>query len=264
MDCERCRTAVSARLDGEPEDAPTAATDAHLEQCASCRAWQAEASALTRRLRVRPAATTPDLVSVVMSAAPDPAPPRRRRVLRTALGAVAAAQLGLGLAQGLLPALHGHGIAHGHLFNESTAWNLAMAAGLLWVAARDRPAGGMLPVLSVFLVVLAGFSVHDLSSGAVTVGRVASHGLLALGLGLLYATERTRDGRRPAACRSRCGGFREPRIRCRGRLLRHPGGKREDRPRRWPASHCAVGRGLTGVRTRRRRCPRSTAPVAAR
>lgn len=129
MDCERCRTAVSARLDGEPEDAPAAATDAHLEQCASRRAWQAEASALTRRLRVRPASTTPDLVSVVMSAAPDPAPSRRRSVLRTALGAVAAAQLGLGLVQVLLPALHGHGAAHGHLFNESTAWKLAMGAG---------------------------------------------------------------------------------------------------------------------------------------
>lgn len=206
MDCERCRTAVSARLDGEPEDAPTAATDAHLEQCASCRAWQAEASALTRRLRVRPAATTPDLVSVVMSAAPDPAPPRRRRVLRTALGAVAAAQLGLGLAQGLLPALHGHGIAHGHLFNESTAWNLALGVGMLWASWRDRTAGGVLPVLSAFVAALAGFSVHDLIVGAATVERVASHALLLVGLGLLFAVHRRGGGGPAPADAGRDGG----------------------------------------------------------
>lgn len=59
---------------------------------------------------------------------------------------------------------------------------------------ETRDGRGLLWALSVFLVVLMGFSVHDLSPGAVAVGRVASHGLLALGLGLLCATERTRDG----------------------------------------------------------------------
>ena len=185
---------MSARLDGEPGTAPAEEVDAHLQRCAACRAWQAEAIALTRTLRVRPASPTPDLVDAVLTDVPRR---RRRPVLRLSLGAVAVAQLVLGVVQMLGLGPHAHHGMSAHLFNESTAWNLAVGAGLLWAAVRTRAVSGMLPVLSVFLVVLTAFSLHDLLTGMVSLDRVASHGLMLVGLGLLYTVQRTGHGHHP-------------------------------------------------------------------
>lgn len=44
MDCDTCREALSARIDGEAE--PTS-PDEHLHSCAVCQEWYAAASALT-------------------------------------------------------------------------------------------------------------------------------------------------------------------------------------------------------------------------
>ncbi|QUH01650.1 zf-HC2 domain-containing protein [Saccharopolyspora erythraea] len=194
MNCESCRISISARLDGEDGTAPDEQVDAHLESCAACRAWQAKAAMLTRGLRVRPASPTPDLVDAVLAHAPRR---RHRAVPRVALAVVAVAQLLLGALQMLGLGPHAHHGMSAHLFNESTAWNLAVGAGLLWAAARTRAVSGMLPLLSVFLVVLTGFSLHDLLAGVVSVDRVASHGLMLLGLGLLYTVHRTSSGGHP-------------------------------------------------------------------
>ena len=195
MDCERCRISISARLDGEAEAAPAADVDAHLDQCARCRAYQADAGLLTRNLRVRLVTDTPDLVGPVLARAERP--DRRRTALRSALALVAVAQILLGTFQ-LLGLSGAHGHAHGgmaaHLFNESAAWNLAIGVGMLWAAWRDRTAGGVLPVLGAFVAVLAGFSVHDLIAGTATLARVGSHALLLAGLGLLVAVHRRHRG----------------------------------------------------------------------
>lgn len=169
---------------------PAAWTDEHLAQCPACQQWQARATALTRALRVRPATATPDLVGPVLETAVLPAPSRGWWA-RAALGAVAVAQLTLGMAEVLgvdqgMPDMAGSA----HLFNESTAWNLALGLGMLWAALRTRAASGMLPLLGGFLLVLGAFSVHDLLDGTATLGRVASHGLLVVGMGLLYAVHR--------------------------------------------------------------------------
>ncbi|CCH33157.1 zf-HC2 domain-containing protein [Actinosynnema sp. NPDC047251] len=217
MDCDTCREALSARLDGEPEPAPAGDTDAHLEGCAACRAWQDGAAALTRSLRLRPATATPDLVDAVLAAAP-PVPATRGWYPRAALAGVAVAQITLGLGQVLGsgpaggPAVGGstvggsaghgiHGATGGHLFNESTAWNLALGLGLLWTALRPRATTGLLPVVAGFVVVLGAFSVQDLVSGEATVQRVTSHAILVLGLVLLVVVHRGRrdpDGGRVA------------------------------------------------------------------
>ncbi|MBB5957103.1 putative anti-sigma-YlaC factor YlaD [Saccharothrix tamanrassetensis] len=197
MDCETCREALSARLDGEPEPVPAGDTDAHLDGCAACRAWQDEAAALTRSLRLRPATPTPDLAAAVLDAAAPVKATTRGWYPRAALAGVAVAQLTLGLAQvlgsGTAPAAAGHGV-HGasgsHLFNESTAWNLALGLGLLWTALRPRATTGMLPVVAGFVVVLGVFSVQDLVAGQATVQRVTSHAILLLGLVLLVVVHR--------------------------------------------------------------------------
>ena len=117
---------------------------------------------------------------------------------RLALGVVALAQLALGLAQILgvqAPTQAGHaghagGLLAGHVFNESTAWNLAVGIGLFWAVFRPRAAAGLIPVVAVFVVVLLGFSTHDLITGAAPASRIAGHGVLLAGLVLLIVAHR--------------------------------------------------------------------------
>ena len=79
---------------------PATEVNAHLETCADCQTWHAEASALSRALRVRPATPVPDLTAELLDAAPPITPPAPHGWLpRTLLGGVAVAQLTLGLAQ---------------------------------------------------------------------------------------------------------------------------------------------------------------------
>ncbi|GGP75371.1 zf-HC2 domain-containing protein [Saccharothrix coeruleofusca] len=189
MDCETCREALSARMDGEAGPAPDAEVDAHLAGCAACAHWNTRAQALTRSIRVRPAQPSPDLVEAVLAAAP----PRHVALTpRLALAAVALVQLWVALAQLLAGATSGHG-GHGfadHLFNEGAAWNLALGVGLLAAAVRVHRAAGLLPTLGGFVAVLLAFSVHDLVEGTATVARVASHLPLLAGLVLLHLVAR--------------------------------------------------------------------------
>ncbi|MER7015424.1 zf-HC2 domain-containing protein [Saccharopolyspora sp. NPDC000359] len=196
MDCSHFREGISARLDGEDPPMPAAELDEHLADCGDCREWQRGAAELTRRLRVRPAEPTPDLVGGVLAARP-----HRRRWPRLLLACVALCQLLLGLVQVIGSADLGHG-GHlsAHLFNESTAWNVALGVGLLLSAVRPRTAPGLLPVLSAFLVVLVGFSVVDLLNEAVPAARLLSHGFLVAGLVLLVVVRHDhRDAPEPGA-----------------------------------------------------------------
>lgn len=205
MECNICREALSARLDGEPEGVRADEVDAHLESCASCQSWHDDAAALTRTLRVRPATPVPDLTAAILDAAPPITPPEPRGWLpRMFLGGVAVAQLTLGLAQvlgGDTAAHGGHttGVDSSHLFNESTAWNLALGLGLLWTALRPAATAGTLPVTAAFVAVLIPYSASDLLSGTATAARVLSHSLLLVGLALLafvHFTEPRPDGGR--------------------------------------------------------------------
>lgn len=209
VDCNTCREALSARLDGEPEGTPADEVDAHLETCTSCQAWHDDAAALTRTLRVRPATPVPDLTAAILDAAPSIVPPTPRGwTPRLLLGGVAVAQLTLGMAQviGTSGASahgdHATGVGSSHLFNESTAWNLAIGLGLLWTALRPAATSGMLPVVGAFVAVLIPYSAIDLLSGTATAGRVFSHALLVVGLGLLalvHFGNRGPSGRTPLA-----------------------------------------------------------------
>ncbi len=69
MDCESCREALSARVDGEAEHDDGDLVEVHLTTCAACRAWQTQAGRLTRAIRVRPVMATPDLTAVILAAA---------------------------------------------------------------------------------------------------------------------------------------------------------------------------------------------------
>lgn len=60
VDCSVVREALSARLDGEPDDVPAAEVDTHIEHCAECRGWDTAAVELTRRTRSGLAPRAPD------------------------------------------------------------------------------------------------------------------------------------------------------------------------------------------------------------
>ena len=199
MDCDLCRETLSARMDGEADALDAAEVDAHLSTCPACRAWQQDALRLTRTLRVRPATPTPDLTAAILAAAaaqrPAPAPAggsSSRQTWRWLLALVAFVQVSMGLSELL-------GVSHmgmtmssdsEHLFNESTAWNLALGVGFAVAAVWPRLAGGLLPTLGVFLVVLVGVSVSDLINGAADLTRVGSHVVVLLGMALLLIVHR--------------------------------------------------------------------------
>ncbi|MEV6709446.1 zf-HC2 domain-containing protein [Micromonospora wenchangensis] len=226
MGCEQWREILSAQLDGEETPAERIAADAHLDGCVACRVWCDRAATVTRRTRLTlstadrrdPTADTPgrlrstaatagpepaacpDLADVVLAALPAPRRLRDRLVpgLRTGLALIGALQLVLGLAQvGRGPAAgHAHGaldtLASGHLWHESAAWNIAVGAGFLFVAARRTPTGGLLPMLSAFVGALVLLSANDLVTGRVEPTRLVSHGFLVTGYLIVVALSRPR------------------------------------------------------------------------
>ncbi|MER7752062.1 zf-HC2 domain-containing protein [Kitasatospora sp. NPDC097643] len=57
MRCAQFRTALSARLDGEPTGLPGGRLDKHIARCAGCREWLERAERLRDRTRLAVAAT---------------------------------------------------------------------------------------------------------------------------------------------------------------------------------------------------------------
>jgi predicted anti-sigma-YlaC factor YlaD len=202
MPCTEFREAASARLDGEPLGMPARALDEHLQDCADCAGWSSDAASVTRRARLATAPPVPDLTAAVLAALPRELPgaavAARARVaataLRLALLAVGVAQAGLAW-----PALSTGTAAMSapvHMAHETGAWNLAVAAAFVAVAAGPRLAAGALPVLGTFAVLLVPVTVADLGAGHVHLDRATAHVLLLVGVALV-ATVAWR-GRRPA------------------------------------------------------------------
>ncbi|MFD6062466.1 zf-HC2 domain-containing protein [Rhodococcus wratislaviensis] len=212
------REALSARIDGEREPVPAGRVDEHLETCPECCAWYAAAAQLSRGLSVRAAHKTPDLTVDILAAVGVDVPrsPLQRATRwvgrdhrwRAALIALGIMQVTLGLTQllGVDAAMvgHSHTATPGaasmstHLFNESTAWNLAVGVGFVVAGIRTHATTGLLPVLTVFTAVLTVFVVTDSISGNVTASRIASHAIIAAGvLVTVVVHRRYRDEYRP-------------------------------------------------------------------
>ncbi|MEV4544339.1 zf-HC2 domain-containing protein [Micromonospora echinaurantiaca] len=205
MRCEQWREVLSAQLDGEETPAERAAAETHLAGCGDCRTWFDQAAAVTRRARLSVTVAHEDRTDAILAALPAPAPHRRRQrlvlTLRAALGLIGALQVLLGLAQIGRGAAgeHAHSaagaLASGHLWHESAAWNVAVGAGFLFVAARRTRPTGLVPTLSAFVGTLVLLSVNDLVIGRVDTARLVSHGFLLAGYAIVVAMSRPR--RRP-------------------------------------------------------------------
>jgi predicted anti-sigma-YlaC factor YlaD len=205
MQCPVYREAVSAGLDGEPLGVPALELEQHLTGCAGCAAWAEDAALVTRRARLAPAPVVPDLTASVLAALPRELPgaaaAARARLtgsaLRLALLAVGVAQAGIGwpsLASGAAAMS-----APVHMAHETGAWNLALAAAFLAVAAAPRLAAGALPFLGTFAVLLTVVTVQDLGAGHVHADRAVAHRLYIAGVLLVSATAWRRRRRRAAA-----------------------------------------------------------------
>lgn len=197
--CDAIRELLSARLDGEATPSETAVAETHVATCLGCRQWYERAATVTRQVRFGAATVGPDVVDAVLPEAPGAGRARLASVLRLFLGLVGTAQLVLGAHQAVTFAIadyEGHpgavisGATMGHLWHESAAWNLAVGAGFLWVAARRARPSGIVPLLTVFVAGLAVLSVGDLVAGRVGVSRLATHAFMIVGYLLVLALSR--------------------------------------------------------------------------
>ena len=133
-----------------------------------------------------------DVVDAVLDAAPSPARLPMGLVLRVALAIVAVAQLLIGVLQLLgieIAADHIHvgSLAGDHTGNESAAWDIAIGAGFLWIAARRGRPTGTLPILTVFVAALVVLNVNDLAGGQTDLAHVATHSFVAVGYLIVLA-----------------------------------------------------------------------------
>ncbi|WP_433759412.1 DUF2275 domain-containing protein [Nocardia sp. CA-135398] len=203
VECKVCRTALSARIDGERETAPAARVDEHLEQCAQCCSWYAAAVETSRLLRGG-STYAPDLTDAIFAAAELERPRGSRwwtslfamQGIRLLLGMLGVVQCALAIGQFAgfdFGMTHHHDAAMTqHLMNESTAWSLAIGIGFIYCALRPQATSGVLPVLGVLVTTLTAFVIGDLYSGVVPVSRVLSHGILVAALVLVVVVHRTR------------------------------------------------------------------------
>lgn len=201
MPCHTFREAVSARLDGEPLGMPARELDDHLGSCAACAAWSDRAERVTRRARLAAAPPVPDLTGAVLAALPRELPgaaaaARGRLIgtgLRFALLAIGVAQAGI--AWPVLVKGAGAMSAPAHMAHETGAWNLAVAAAFLAVAAGPRLAAGALTAVGSLALLLLPVTVADLSAGHVHLDRAVAHLLLLAGV-LVVAVMAWRGSRR--------------------------------------------------------------------
>jgi predicted anti-sigma-YlaC factor YlaD len=213
MPCSPFREAISARLDGESLGMPARELDDHLAACPECTSWASSAALVTRRARLAPAPPVPDLTVSVLAALPRELPGVAAAArTRLAGAALRLALVSIGVAQAAMawPALtSGTGAmsAPVHMAHETGAWNLAVAAAFLAVAAGPRLAAGALPFLGTLAALLTPVTLADLGAGHVPAERAIAHLLLLAGVALVSAL--AWRGRRRRASRA-VGGRRVP------------------------------------------------------
>jgi predicted anti-sigma-YlaC factor YlaD len=195
MRCDRFRTAISARIDGEDEGPPDGALDAHLRACADCRAWQQRAHEVTRRIRLGGAFPGHDLTAQVLAAVPTTARRRSHRVTqRGGLALVAVAQLAITVPQLLLG--HDHDAGR-HAAHELGSFDLALAIAFAVGATRPALSAGLAWPCAIAAGGLTGTALIDMIQGQTPGADEAQH-LVALAGALLLIWQAGTSGRRQA------------------------------------------------------------------
>jgi predicted anti-sigma-YlaC factor YlaD len=200
MNCDTCRTALSARLDGEDPGVDREAVDAHLDGCAACRAFLAHATELHRRVRVRLTYPVPDLTPQILTAIGQTTARQRGTLLRDVrwvLAAVAVLRLLAVLTDTVAGPWSGAPV---HVVRELGSFDLALTVGFLTVAWQPTRAFGLLPLVGALAVCLGVTSVVDVATGRVPAAAEVFHLLDVLGFALVWWLARSA---RPPRLRAR-------------------------------------------------------------
>ena len=183
MRCEPWHDLISARIDNEATAAESDALDTHLATCAACRAWERQALALARHVRVRPARPVPDLSPRIVAAAGVGAARARFDIARWLLAWVALAELVLAVPALVLGDDSG---ASEHVARHIGSFDVAFAIGLLVAALHPARARAILPLAIVLTGCMALSTGLDLADGSTTVGLEAHHLIEIAGFVLLW------------------------------------------------------------------------------
>ena len=189
MDCTDARAAISARLDGEdlPPTTPEPALEAHLRTCSDCRDFDTTATAMHRRLRLRPAEAVPDLSAPILAAL-EPADEGRIAGLRAGLAVVAAVQILIALPALILGDDAG---LPAHTARHLGSFAVALGIGFLVAAWRPERVGGVLPLTAALVLCLLLTSSVDVASSRTDVlDELGGHATELVGLGLLWLLAR--------------------------------------------------------------------------
>lgn len=188
MDCDRCREAVSARLDGQDDADPT--VDDHLVTCLACQAWRADAVALAHRVDLHVAEPVPDRSAAILAALAAEVVAEEQAAHDEALLPWRAGLAALGVVQLLLavPVLLGSEPGAGvHVAREMGSFDVALAVGFLFAAWRPARAWGMVPLVAVLSACLLATSAVDVLEGRATFGGETLHLTDLAGLVMLWA-----------------------------------------------------------------------------
>jgi predicted anti-sigma-YlaC factor YlaD len=159
MHCERCRTALSALLDGEDTGVEGGAVDAHLAGCAACRAYERRLADLHRLTRVRQAEAVPDLSAAILARVAPNANPHDPVLGWLRSGLVFIGVLLVGISTALLLANDLANPAH------LAAWDLAFGGALLFAAVQPDRARGLLPMAVLLVASMSFASVVEINEG---------------------------------------------------------------------------------------------------
>jgi predicted anti-sigma-YlaC factor YlaD len=204
--CERCRIALSARLDDEDPGVASAEVHAHLARCAACRVFEGDVDRLHRALRVTPAPQVPDLTPRILAAidaahevrGPDRplAITAHRDAWRACLAIVALVQIALALPALVLGSDAGLPV---HTAHHLGSFAVALGVGFLVVAWRPERAAGLFPLVVALVACLVLTSVVDIAAGRTAAFGELSHSTELLGLALCWLVGRSSQQVRPVA-----------------------------------------------------------------
>jgi predicted anti-sigma-YlaC factor YlaD len=193
MDCDLVRTALSADLDGEALPIDREAVARHVEGCPACQAFETQADALHRLVRLRAAVPVPDLSDRVLAAidaeAVGPASSGTLG-LRFGVAVVGLLQLGLAVPAMVLGSQAGFPV---HAARDLGAFGVALAVGLLFAAWKPERVGALLPLATVLVLCLVAASVLDVSTGHATADSEVGHLVEVIGLAGLWLLHRNPD-----------------------------------------------------------------------
>lgn len=176
--CSQARETISARIDGEIEAVDHAALDHHLQTCADCRAYEEDAFALRRALRmqvVTPETSDEPVVDMVGSL-------RTVSILRGVLFVVGGTLVLLNLSSIVSP----EGTTAAHLSRHDGIFGTALGIGMLAVAAKPYRAIGLVPLTSAIAVLMAVAATADLMNGEANLLSEAVHVVEFVGLICLW------------------------------------------------------------------------------